>query len=292
MTPSATATFTRTASQTVTATRSLTPTRTATATASATPSATATPGLGVRRFSLDPTTSTFALLPVVPAATGFSGYLDLAAGVPDPATGLAVVAITGASEFLSIPVGDLTLCIRPLLPVERAGVLACSGGVDLGVSSSQDHNVGVVGVDGFTADECAAQGGLVEVTPHPGVCNGPVGLLASPEPDSGVGALLLAPDPRFDAHGLPAEISFAAGPCSAHGPGAPTAFGFVSGAARAEIANANNEPGELLTHQAEGENFSCAAWMTEDGPGRLVLAVPAVHGAGAFDAITVIVLDD
>jgi hypothetical protein len=48
----------------------------------------------------------------------------------------------------------------------------------------------------------------------------------------------------------------------------------------------------LLTHQAEGENFSCAAWMTENGPGRLVLAVPAVHGAGAFDAITVLVLDD
>jgi len=228
---------------------------------------------------------------VLGPATGFSGYLDLAAGVPDPVTGLAVVAITGASEFLSIPVGELTLCIKPLVPVDNAGVLACNGGVDLGVSSSQDHNIGVVGVDGFTADDCAAQSGLVEVGPHPGVCNGPVGLLASPEPDSGVGALLLAPDPRFDAHGLPAAISFEPGPCAEHGPGAPTVFGFVSGAARAEIANANNEPGVLLAHQLEGENFSCAGWTTENGPGRLVLAVPAVHGAGD-DVITVFVLDD
>lgn len=248
----------------------------------------------MRRFSLDPQTSALQLLPDVGTFPGFTGSLDLAAGVPDPLTGLTVVDVVGASDFLSVQVGPYTLCIKPIVPVVNAGVLACSGGVDLGVSSIQDHNIGTVGMNGFSAGDCAAAGGTVEAPtdPHPGVCNGPVDITASPESDSGVGALLIAPDARFGTQGLPAEVTIDFGPCSEHGAGEPAVFGFVSGISRADILDANNVPGALFRHDEHGENFSCPLWMQENGPGRLVLSVPAVHGSTAGDLITVFVLDD
>jgi hypothetical protein len=250
--------------------------------------------LGTRRFSLNPHTSLIRLLPDVGTATGFTGFLDLAAGVPDPVTGMAPIDVVGASEFLSIPVGDVTLCIKPMVPVVRAGVIACSGGVDLGVSSSQDHRIGIVGMGGFSAAACNAAGGTVEAPsdPHPAVCNGPVEVGASPEVDSGVGALLIAPDDRFNTEGLPAEVTIAAGACDTHGSGDSTLFGFVSGVSRATILDANNATGATLEHDEDGENFSCPMWTQENGPGRLVLSVPAVHGSTMGDLITVFVLDD
>ena len=225
---------------------------------------------------------------------GLQGYLDLTVGVPDPVTGLASVAITGASEFLTVEVGLFNLCIKPEVPVVNAGILACSGGFDLGVASSQDHNIGVVGVDGFTEQDCAQAGGLLEgeEDPHPGVCNGPVVLGPSGVADSGVGALLLAPDSDFSTVGIPATASVDFGPCSEHGPGDPTVFGFVSGLSRAVVMDAGNQPGAVLEHDELGENFSCQNWMQEDGPGRVVLSVPAVDGGADSDLITVFVLDD
>jgi hypothetical protein len=252
----------------------------------------------VRRFSLDPTTSLVRLLPDFGTTAGLSGYLDLAAGVADPVTGLARVDVVGASPFLSITLAlggqQLTLCIKPLVPVTDAGVLACAGRYDLGVSAAQDHNIGKVGTNGFTAAQCDAAGGTVEAAsdPHPGVCNGPVEIGPSPVNDSGVGALLIAPDARFGTQGLPAEVTVGAGDCAQQGAGDLTVFGFVSGISRADILDANNVPGQLLRHDESGENFSCPGWMQENGPGRLVLSVPAVHGAGATDLITVFVLDD
>jgi hypothetical protein len=271
-----------------------TPTRTATPSASATPTLSPTPGLGTRRFSLDPQTSRLELLPDLGTFGGFGGFLDLAAGPPDPVTGLARVDVVGASEFLTVQVGLLRVCIKPIVPVVGAGVLACNGGYDLGVSSAQDHNVGVVGADGFTAQDCADAGGVVEAAsdPHPGVCNGPVDILPSPEQDSGSGALLIAPDARFATEGLPAEVTIDTGPCDTHGAGDPTLFGFVSGVSRATIADADNAADAILQHDEDGESFSCAQWMQENGPGRLVLSVPAVHGADSGDIVTVFVLDD
>src|SRR5690606_31908926 len=187
---------TRTGTATYTATRTTTPTRTGTATRTLTPSvtvtptltvtATATPGLGVRRLSLNPATSGIEFVPGGGSVAGFSGYLELAAGVPDPVTGLARVAATGASESLSLSVpGGPTFCFRPLVPVADAGVLSCAGGVDIGVTALQDHVIGVVGEEGFTAEACAAAGGVVEAAgpgAHPGVCTGPVEVGPAPEP--------------------------------------------------------------------------------------------------------------
>jgi hypothetical protein len=300
MTPSSTSSRTATPTATATATRTLTPTRSATATSTPTPTpsptstATPTPGLGLRHFSLDPQTSELQLLPDLGTFTGFSGFLDLAAGVPDPVTGLAVVDIVGASDFLSVQVGAFVLCIKPIVPVSAAGVLACNGGFNLGVTSTQDHNIGTVGANGFTADDCTAAGGTVEgaTDPHPGVCNGPIEIGPSPEPDSGVGALRIAPDATFGTQGLPAEVTIDFGLCNQHGVGEPTVFGFVSGISRAEIRDANNVPEAVFQHDERGENFSCPLWMQENGPGRLVLSVPTLDGSASGDLITVFVLDD
>lgn len=244
----------------------------------------------MRHFSLDPQTSELDLLPDIGTFTGFSGFLDLAAGVPDPVTGLVSVDLVGASDFLSVPVSGNVLCIKPMVPVMNAGVLACNGGFDLGIVSTQDHN------SGLTAADCASAGGTVEsaTDPHPGVCNGPltVGVLPG---DSGVGALLLAPDSRFGTQGLPAELSIEPGPCDQHGPGAPAVFGFVSGISRTEILHANDTDA-VLQHDEQGQNFSCPLWTQENGPGRIVLSVPTLDGlrsgTSASDLITVFILSD
>ena len=231
---------------------------------------------------------------------GFQGFLDLTVGVPDPTTGIAVIDVTGSSTYLSLPLslpfgGMLTLCIKPIVPVLAAGVVACNGGFDLGIVSAQDHDIGVVGVNGFTEQSCQAAGGTVEAptAPHPGVCNGPVVINLSGEPDAGTGAVLLAPDARFGTQGLPAEVSIVSGTCDRQPPGDLTTFGFVSALSRAQIFDSNDEPGNTFSHDERGENFSCQAWTQEDGPGRLVLSVPAVHGAAnGDDLITVFSLDD
>jgi hypothetical protein len=273
------------------------PSATATPSSTTTPSATAspTPGLGPRRFSLAPASSTLILLPDVGTFSGFTGHLELAAGVPDPVTGIASIAVTGASEYLSLAiVGGPTFCIRPMVPVAAAGVVDCDGGIDLGVTSTVDHDIGTVGVDGFTAEDCAAQGGAVEGegAPHPAVCNGPIEVGPSPQNDSGAGAVLIAADTRFATQGLPAEISFEFGPCSSHTHREPTVFGLVSGVSRAVIHDADDEPDAVRDFDAVGESFSCQAWQSENGPGRLVLAIPALHGLGGVDLITVVTLDD
>jgi hypothetical protein len=200
--------------------------------------------------------------------------------VPD-ANGLARVHVTGASTYLSVPLGDgAFFCIKPLVPVQNAGVLSCTGGIDLGVSSTQDHHLGALAVDGFTADDCSDAGGSIESDeqPHPGVCNGPVEVGASPQADSGAGALLIAADARFGSQGLPVEISLGGGPCETHGFGQSTVLGLVSALSRATILDANDVDGDIFQRDVSGENFSCPAWMQENGPGRLVLAVPALHG--------------
>jgi hypothetical protein len=248
----------------------------------------------VRHFTLDPASSRLDLEPGLGSFGGFTGFLDLAVGVPDPSSGLAAVAVIGASTYLSVPVGPLTFCIKPLVPVQNAGVLSCNGGIDLGVSSTQDHHVGAVGLDGFTAEDCDAVNGSVESEqqPHPGVCNGPVEVGASPQVDSGIGALLIGADARFGSQGMPVEITFDGGPCDQHTAGQSTVLGLVSAVSRAAILDAGDVDGEVLEQDIGGENFSCPAWTQENGPGRLVFASPALHGAGAQDLITVIVLDD
>jgi hypothetical protein len=64
-------------------------------------------------------------------------------------------------------------------------------------------------------------------------------------------------------------------PCGDEDVPAPeTTFAFTTGTARAEVIDFNNEPGETFADQFTGENFSCATWTQENGPGTFVLAIP------------------
>jgi hypothetical protein len=172
-------------------------------------------------------------------------------------------------------------------------VIACNGGVDLGVRTTQDHRIGVVGTNGFTAADCSNAGGTVEgpTSPHPGVCNGPVNVFLSGESDSGAGAVLIAPDARFDTRGIEGEISVQPGPCDTHVGRQRGILGFVSGLYRVEILDADNSTA-TFRHDERGEPFSCAQFTQENGPGRLVLGVGALHGANGLDVVTVFDLDD
>ena len=211
-----------------------------------------TGALGTRHFSLDPETS---LLVSVISNTpfpqvGFTGFLELTAGEPDPITGIALVDVTDASEFISVDIplpGAPSICVRPvrdLFPIENAGAVFCNGGVPVGFSLSQDHNIGVVDTctapvakgagmrleEGMPCDadeECASgqcfteadclaatSGDPFEIPSrvegpddsHPGVCNGPTVAAPLPE-DSGLGAVFIGTDPVTGlTQGLPVEI--------------------------------------------------------------------------------------
>jgi hypothetical protein len=246
--------------------------------------------------------------------------------VPDPATGVTYVDLTDASEYVAvnIPSGQQALCIRvqrDQLPVHNAGVMACFGGGALGLDLTLDHHIGQVGAcnggtaDGtdcsgdadcpggacFDAQRCSAAGGTLESgdDPFPGVCRGALDgrPLAG---NSGVGALLLSPDPIGGSiKGVPAAIiREASTPCGDEpdAPGYSVTMAFTSGTARGQVHNYNNLVGETLEAEQTGENFDCSDWTHEDGPGTLVLASPAYNlaiGSGALaDAITTLILDD
>lgn len=189
-TPTATPTATATPSFTATATASPTSTPTDTATPSATPTITPTPTLtpsptvtntfgvlGTRRFVLDEVRSTFqvkiagGLQITVGRFQGQSdgqteaAFLDLEAGQPDE-EGFTLINIPRASEYIYVDAGDLAgfvICIKPRLPVTAAGILGCNGGADASITLDQDHHLGEIGVNGFTAAQCAAMQGQIEL---------------------------------------------------------------------------------------------------------------------------------
>ncbi len=291
--------------------------------------------LGTRHFSINPASSPLlAVIGSLPLTPGtFQGYLDLQAGIPDPQTGLAAISVTGASEFLSAdlrPLAPMIVCLKPQVPTANVGVIACKGQLDVSYRASINHVAGIVGVDGFTAEQCGAMCGPLgcgtvegESDPHPGVCNGP--LLAGPAGvgDSGRGAVAITPDPTTGAGGLPFELSFVepgfcrddtsvactmdtqcgeGGLCMQKcGDGPPAqaaALPFLSGPVHVEIENADGNVGRNTVYDVRGENFSCANWTQEDGPGELVFGIPQLHGFSLApgqppsDLVTAFVLSD
>jgi hypothetical protein len=311
----------------VTPTPSPPPTLAASPTSSPTPSPTE-PGLGVRRFSIDPSSSPLTAVLAgdeISTLPGFSGFLELGAGEPDAKTGMAFVDITGASEYIAIdiPAEPAALCIRPLrdrFPVERAGIVACNGGLPAGFVSRQDHRLGVVGECSggnaagsscesrddcpggscFSAADCETNGGRIEEAeePHPGVCNGPptVGLLPG---DAGPGAVWIVPGLAEGAtQGLVVEILMEeATPCGDEDvPAVPAVLSLISARVEVDVSNVDDRPGQSLSHEVSGESFACDRWREEDGPGTLVFGGPGLDvravGAVPMDVITFFVLDD
>lgn len=159
-----------------------TPTPTPSILPTGTPTPTTSPGiaptfgvLGARHFLINPARSPFKVvvggLPIV--LGNFQGqtngvvepaFMDFEAGQPDPVTGFAAINIVAASEYIFVSNSQfgVTLCIKPLVPVTNAGAIGCNGGVAAGFSTSINHNLGTVGLDGFTEDQCAAMNGRVE----------------------------------------------------------------------------------------------------------------------------------
>ncbi|MCX8071058.1 MAG: hypothetical protein N3C12_01215 [Candidatus Binatia bacterium] len=90
-------------------------------------------------------------------------YFVLRAGEPDE-SGVATIDIVDGSDyfFVQAQVANLLVCVRPLLPVARAGVVQCNGGLDYSIALETDHHVGQLGQDGFTLADCLS------------VCNGTV----------------------------------------------------------------------------------------------------------------------
>jgi hypothetical protein len=268
-----------------------------------------TPSL-VRRFSIDPAESQF--ISVIGPGTvfptyGFQGFLELTATSQPGPGALVFLDLTDASDYLSIdiPLAGTAVCLKILrdqLPVSSAGLLACGGGLPLGIQITQDHNLGEVGTCSggdnqgsscstdqdcpgstcFTADTCAAAGGVggaggtVEdpSRPHPGICNGPL-VGAQDTEVSPPGTLVIAPDAGGIIHGIPGELSQEAStPCGDEGVvGRPTVFGFTTGRSISQVLNYNNEPGSTLESPViHGTPFSCERWGEEDGPGTLVVS--------------------
>lgn len=300
-TPQATHSRTRTPSETSTATA--TPTGTATATPTGTPTVTRTATLGVlgtRHFTLNAQSSSFTFVTqsgTLPLA-GFTGTLDLSAGQPDSLTGQAVIDVigTGDTPYLVLDMTTqptpvpFTICVWPQVPAAGAGVVACRGGTGLDVRATQDHRLGEVDLNGFTAGDCAAAGGTVESAgqPHPGVCNGPLQVDLAGGADAGAGAVRLHVPVKMTVQAAP--------PCDATG-AVDTILHLTTAAAHGEIQNADNVPGSVLGVDERGENFSCPNWTQADGSGRFVFTLPALHGffdpqKGIVDAISVFVFRD
>jgi len=334
LTATPTATFTQTPTNTVTRTptSTLTPSPTATPTSTPSPSPTPTqtrvPGpLGTNHFVLAPSKSPWQVS-LGPSFTitlaGFQGqtngqvepgYLDLQAGEPDPVTGVATINVVASSEYLFADASTgalmmpIVICLKPInLPAMNAGVVACNGGLSLSFDTSVNHNIGEVGVNGFTADDCTAMGGHVEgpTEPEPGVCNGPI-MIGQIPGDTGPGAVVIAPyqQQQFQLNGITMRLNVQTStPCVDPGPAADTPFALTSGISRSTILNFNNLPTSCAKGQvgkacaidtdcdtatgkgdgvcgvrldACGEDFSCNYWQTPNGPGRLVLSAPAIN---------------
>ena len=134
--------------------------------------------LGTRHFVLNPATSVFkAVVPSLHLTLtlgSFRGqtdgqtepaFLDLVAGKPDPATGYTTVDVMNSSQYFvasSVMFGmPIAVCLRPIVPVVKAGAIDCKGTLPYSFQTMIDHSIGVVGENGFTVMGC-------ETT-----CNGP-----------------------------------------------------------------------------------------------------------------------
>jgi len=264
--------------------------------------------IGRRRFSIDPATSGIrAYSSFGPTeAVGFEGFIDLEGTDVDPETGIARIDIVGTSPLITLDGetsgGPIVICIEPLpdqFPVIGAGIIDCNGGTAVGYDLAYDHNLGVVGQAGFTAEQCTAAGGVVEDEPHPGVCNGgPV--VGTSTADTGPGGLIIAQLPQLENPGFLVRITTETSlPCGDEGP--PTfegALPLTTGRIAVTVTDAGDTPGGRLTAETSGSNFSCLDFEQENGPGTLTLGtvtydlVPANFPGLTLDVITAFSLDD
>jgi len=264
--------------------------------------------LGRRRFSIDPRTSGIrSYSSFGPTdALGFEGFIELEGTEVDPATGIARIDVVGASPLITLDSftsgGPVVICIEPLpdqFPVVGAGLIDCNGGTAFGYSLVYDHDLGVVGEAGFTAQQCTAAGGVVEDSPHAGVCNGPP-VVGPSTADTGPGGLVIAELAQLGNPGFLVRITTETSlPCGDEGP--PTfegALPLTTGTIAVSLEDADDVPGGQLSAATTGSNFSCLDFEEENGPGTLTLGTvtydlqPANFPGLSLDVITAFSLDD
>lgn len=264
--------------------------------------------LGTRRFSIDPVTSGIRSYTAFGPtdALGFQGWLQLEGQEVDPTTGIARIDVVGASDLITLDGstsgGPVVICIEPLpdqFPVIGAGLIDCNGGTAFGYGLTYDHDLGVVGQDGFTAAQCSAASGVVEDEPHAGVCNGPP-VVSPSTADTGPGGLIIAQVPALGNPGFLVRITTETSlPCGDEGP--PTfegALPLTTGTVSVTLQDADDTPGNRLLAETTGKNFSCVDFEKENGQGTLTLGSvtydlqPANFPGLTVDAITAFSLDD
>jgi hypothetical protein len=264
--------------------------------------------LGRRRFSIDPATSGISVYSRFGPTDGlgFEGFIDLEGTEVDPETGIARVDVVDASPLIVLDSftsgGPVVICIEPLpdqFPVVGAGLIDCDGGTAFGYTLTYDHDLGVVGEAGFTAQQCTAAGGVVEDAPHAGTCNGPP-VVGTSTADSGPGALIIAEVAELENPGFLVRITTETSlPCGDEGP--PTFEGplpLTTGTIAVALQDADDVPGGQLSATTTGSNFSCLDFEEEDGRGTLTLGTvtydiePASFPGLSLDIITAFTLDD
>lgn len=289
--------------------------------------------LGVRHFSVNPANSPLVAIigPLSLPIAGFQGFLDLQAGTPDE-NGIAPITAVGSSPFLradATGMAGMIICLKPHITADPVGVVACKG-LDVSYMANVNHVAGVVGQNGFTADQCTALTGTLghgtvegPTAPHPGDCNGPINIGPGHKGDSGRGAVAITPDPTTGVGGLEFELSFVhpgqcrndesidctsneecgdgglcEQDCGDGPPGQMTALPFFSGPLEVQIFNADGRLNNNRDFKITGQNFSCANWSVENGPGKIIFAIPQLHafslspGSPPSDLITAFVLSD
>jgi len=215
------------------------------------------PPLGTRQFSFGGSSYSSALGTSVPIAS-LEGSFALIGGTPGQ-DGVAPVTVNGpvyyAAPILSGAFG--TLCFRI---TSCTGIVDCDGGTAVGVQ-------------------------LVQDSAGPGLQNNPVQATTGLGGDGGPGAVLLTCQGSFvQLPPGPADCTTAAYPPDA------TAY-YTTGQVEAHYLNGNPRigTGEM---SVIGENFSCANWSTENGPGQLATGFLVEEDPEAGDTADANVLDD
>jgi len=142
---------------------------------------------------------------------------------------------------------------------------------------SIDHNIGVVGENGFTEQDCIDAGGTVEdgstAHPHSGVCNGPPAIIFSSHGGKGSAviesnnALSLISDGGAcvtDSSGDPALYGPDGIACTDDDPGQaePVMLTNTSGTAVAQLLDAGNDSGSVIGPDAQCGALPCQAQIT------------------------------
>ncbi len=192
------------------------------------------PALGTRHFSFGGHSYSSALGTSVPIAS-LEGAFDLVGGVPG-LDGVATATMSGPVYYTGPILGGAfgTLCFRV---TSCTGIVDCVGGTAVGVQ-------------------------LVQDSAGPGLQNNPVLATTGLGGAGGPGAVLLTCQQSF--------VQLPPGPADCTTTPYPpdqTAY-YTTGQVEGHYLNGNPRigTGEI---SVTGQDFSCAAWATEDGPGQL-----------------------